>query len=82
MAPKPPQEAPPPAAATPATVMTPGVIGACLTIVPNAALWYGLSRGRNKLEGVVKLVLGTVGVPAGHLATVPSIQLNLSTLLS
>ena len=25
--------------------VTPGAIGACLTIIPNATLWYGLSRG-------------------------------------
>ena len=45
------------------TYMTPGVIGACLTIVPNATLWYGLSRGRNSLEGVVKNVIKYAGVP-------------------
>lgn len=45
------------------TYMTPGVIGACLTIVPNATLWYGLSRGRNNLEFFVKNVIKYAGVP-------------------
>lgn len=63
MAPPPsPHEAAPPTEDT-ETYMTPGVIGACLTIVPNATLWYGLSRGRNKLEGVVKTVIKYAGVP-------------------
>ena len=45
------------------TYMTPGVIGACLTIVPNATLWYGLSRGRTNLEVLVKTVIKYAGVP-------------------
>lgn len=60
MAPPPsPHEVPP----TEERYMTPGVIGACLTVVPNATLWYGLSRGRNNLEGVVRNVVKYAGVP-------------------
>ena len=43
--------------------MSPGAIGACLTIIPNATLWYGLSRGRNKLETLVKTTIKYAGVP-------------------
>lgn len=43
--------------------MSPGAIGACLTIIPNATLWYGLSRGRNKLETLVKTTVRYLGVP-------------------
>ena len=45
------------------TYMTPGVIGACLTIVPNATLWYGIARGKTNLEALVKTTLRYAGVP-------------------
>jgi hypothetical protein len=43
--------------------VTPGAIGACLTIIPNATLWYGLSRGRSRLETLVKHTVRVAGVP-------------------
>jgi len=43
---------------------SPGLLAACLAVVPNAALWYGLSRGRNKLEVLVTGALKVGGVPA------------------
>ena len=72
---------PPPPPSTAATAaatdeyLTPGVIGACLTIVPNATLWYGLSRGRNTLESFVRGVVRVAGVPG--LLCVPFVGLSL-----
>lgn len=42
---------------------SPGMTAACLAVIPNAALWYGLSRGRNKLETLVTGALRVFGIP-------------------
>ena len=48
--------------------VSPGVIGACLTIIPNAMMWYGAIRGKGKLESLVKAVVKSPIGPAGLLA--------------
>jgi len=48
--------------------VSPGVIGACLTIIPNAMMWYGAIRGKGKLESLVKAVVKSPIGPVGLLA--------------
>ena len=48
--------------------VSPGVIGACLTIIPNALMWYGAIKGKGKLEAFVKAVVKSPVGPVGLLA--------------
>ena len=48
--------------------VSPGVIGACLTIIPNALMWYGAIKGKGKLEAFVKYVVKSPVGPVGLLA--------------
>ena len=54
---------------------SPGVMAACLAVIPNAALWYGLSRGRNKLETLVTGALRVGGIPA--LLAIPFLGMSM-----
>ena len=54
---------------------SPGVLAACLAVIPNAALWYGLSRGRNKLEVLVTGALKVGGIPA--LLAIPFLGMSM-----
>ena len=42
---------------------SPGLLAAGLAVIPNAALWWGLSRGKNKLEVLVTGALRYGGIP-------------------
>ena len=54
---------------------SPGMLAACLAVIPNAALWYGLSRGRNKLEVLVTGALKVGGIPA--LLAIPFLGMSM-----
>lgn len=54
---------------------SPGMMAACLAVIPNAALWWGLSRGRNKLETLVTGALRVGGIPA--LLAIPFLGMSM-----
>ena len=53
----------------------PGLLAAGLAVIPNAVLWYGLSRGKNKLEVLVTGALRVGGIPA--LLTIPFLGMSM-----
>tara|TARA_B110000977_G_scaffold196645_1_gene277421 strand:- start:16164 stop:16586 length:423 start_codon:yes stop_codon:yes gene_type:complete len=54
---------------------SPGLLAAGLAVIPNAVLWYGLSRGKNKLEVLVTGALRVGGIPA--LLTIPFLGMSM-----